>query len=68
MTRPLTPAVARWLSSSSKLIALAAAALALPLLTASAWASELDLQLPTLGGGQRQLLFIGLGDLWPGAI
>jgi K(+)-stimulated pyrophosphate-energized sodium pump len=35
-----------------------ALALALPL---TAHASELDLQLPTLDAGQRQLLFIGLG-------
>jgi K(+)-stimulated pyrophosphate-energized sodium pump len=33
-------------------------AIALPL---QAYASELDLQLPTLDAGQRQLLFIGLG-------
>src|SRR5262245_24672389 len=37
-------------------------ALALTLmLPLSAYASELDLQLPTLDAGQRQLLFIGLG-------
>ena len=37
------------------------AALAAALLPAAAFASELDLQLPTLDPGQRQLLFIGLG-------
>jgi K(+)-stimulated pyrophosphate-energized sodium pump len=37
------------------------AALALGLLPAAAFASELDLQLPTLEPGQRQLLMVGLG-------
>ena len=37
------------------------AALAAALLPAAAFASELDLQLPTLDPAQRQLLFIGLG-------
>ena len=37
------------------------AALVLSLLPAAAFASELDLQLPTLEPGQRQLLLAGLG-------
>jgi K(+)-stimulated pyrophosphate-energized sodium pump len=43
------------------LVAAAASAVCLPLMTAAAWASELDLQLPTLEPGQRQMLFIGFG-------
>src|SRR5262249_14736137 len=61
MNRPILPAVRRWSPPAPKLLALLATLTTMTLVTASAWASELDLQLPTLDGGQRQLLFIGLG-------
>src|SRR5262245_24167906 len=61
MIRPIVPGPDRRTRLFPWLAAAAASALCLPLLTVAAWASELDLQLPTLDPGQRQLLFIGLG-------
>src|SRR5436190_253895 len=61
MIRPIVPGPDRRTRLFPWLAAAATSVLCLPLLTVAAWASELDLQLPTLEPGQRQLLFIGLG-------
>ncbi|TMQ71227.1 MAG: sodium-translocating pyrophosphatase, partial [Candidatus Eisenbacteria bacterium] len=57
----MTPGAARRPRLLPRLLSLGAAATLLALTSASAFASELDLQLPTLEPGQRQMLLVGLG-------
>ena len=61
MNRPMIPGSPRVSRLLPPLAALASSVVALALTSAAAFASELELQLPNLEPGQRQLLFIGLG-------
>jgi len=61
MSRLLIPGTALRARLLPTLFGLIASVALLALTSAGAFASELDLQLPTLDGSQRQMLFIGLG-------
>ena len=61
MSRPLIPGAALKARFLPALLGLLASVALLALTSAGAFASELDLQLPSLDPGQRQLLFYGLG-------
>ncbi len=61
MSRPTIPGVFRGARLVPLLLGLATSLALLALTSAGAFASELDLQLPTLDGHQRTLLFTGLG-------
>ena len=61
MSRPMIAGASRRPRLLPPLFGLMSSVALIALTSACAFASELDLQLPTLDGGQRQLLFIGLG-------
>ena len=61
MSRPLIPGAALKARLLPTLLGLLASVALLALTSAGAFASELDLKLPTLDPGQRTLLFYGLG-------
>src|SRR5687768_10817010 len=61
MNRPITPGASAWARLTPGLGMLAASLVALLWTGTAAYASELDLQLPVLDPGQRQMLWIGLG-------